>query len=225
MSNRIPVLAVALVASAGLASAVSAQVVLTFNYTDLNGSYSTANSTFTAVASNTPALQSSGNVSRLLDNPSSTAVFNAGFEGGSAANAQINISVFNIMGTLAQGAGSIVLTDTDGDTISMGLSGFWVRQSGGRTFFNGNITNAVFGFAPGSDNVFTGQTGSFNMNFAAQQPLTGALIQLFVRSGVGFFAQDFTGQSTQVAGQLVPTPAAAALMGLGGLAAARRRRR
>jgi MYXO-CTERM domain-containing protein len=56
-------------------------------------------------------------------------------------------------------------------------------------------------------------------------PLTGAIVNLvFGTSNPGFFVNNFNDFAVGVSGQVVPTPGVLALMGLGGLAAARRRR-
>jgi hypothetical protein len=220
------------VAVAGLAASASAEVVLSFGYTDLNGTYAQGgvgiNGTFTANASSAGALQSSGDVTRLIT-PDGTSSFSAGFVGLlDSSDARFTVTVFNKTLNRAQGLGSFVLTDIDGDTITGDIDGLWIRGPQGRTFFNGNLRNVTVNDNPDGegffDGLFNGQAGAFSTDFIRQQPLSGAIVQLFIRTGVGFFDANFDSVSTQVAGELIPTPGALALLGLGGLVAGRRRR-
>lgn len=225
-SMRSITLAAGLALSATAPALAQTDAVLTFGYTDLNGSYvgDSAGGTFTARASAIAPLQSGGDVTRLISVAGST-VFSPGFVGGiDPADAFFEISVFGKSGSIAFGVGYFLLTDVDGDTIRGDIDGFWNRRSSGRTFFNGSLSNVVLTNISG-DGTFDGDGGgSIDMDFIRQQPLTGALVQLFIRTGVGFFDSAFQDNSTQVSGELIPTPGAAALA-LMGLAAAGRRRR
>lgn len=204
-------------------SAVAGPLV-TFTFTNLDGVYAdNGNGTgaFSAVAANAGALQSDGSVTRVIGPGAGTAVFNPGFV-GSGANFVLTLSVFNknnIFGT-AQGAGHFTITDTLGNKLDGDLVGDWINF-GGATFFNGAIANSFF--TPVLAGSFIGNTGGFAMDVPGQ-PLDGSLVQLFLDGPNGFFNNSFAGVSTGVAGQLVPTPASMALLGLGGLIASRRRR-
>jgi hypothetical protein len=221
-------IAAAAVTSAGLASTASADAILTFGYTDLSGQYigDVTGGVFTAVASSVGAIQTSGAASRLIGPGEGVATFDTGFVGNAdLADAQFTISVFNRTANRADGAGQFVITDLDGDTIQGSIDGVWLRGSQGRTFFNGNLRNVTVTDNGDQDGTFNGNEGSWAI--AGVNPplvLEGALVQLFIRSGTGFFDQPFFNTSTQVAGELVPTPGAAFLCGLAGLAAFRRRR-
>lgn len=205
-------------------SAVAGPLV-TFTYTNLNGLYAdNGNGTgnFSALAVNAGGLRTDGSVSRLVGPGAGTAVFNPGFFGGSNADFVLNLSVFNknnVFGT-AQGAGHFTITDTLGNRLEGDLSGDWINF-GGATFFNGAISNSFF--VPVLAGAFVGNSGFFATDVPGQ-PLDGSLVQLFLDSPGGFFNNSFNGVSTGVAGQLVPTPASIALLGLGGLIAGRRRR-
>lgn len=213
-----------LAVAAAAGSAVAGPLV-TFTYTNLNGVYlDNGNGTgnFGAYAVNGGGLSTDGSVSRVVGPGAGTAVFNPGFFGGSAADFVLNLSVFNknnMLGT-AQGAGSFVITDAIGNQLKGDLTGDWINF-GGATFFNGAISNSVF--VPVVNGLFIGNSGFFASNVPGQ-PLDGSLVQLFLDSGSGFFDSNFSQVSTGVAGQLVPTPASMALLGLGGLIAGRRRR-
>jgi uncharacterized protein (TIGR03382 family) len=210
---------------AGSAMAQNNAAVMTFSYSDLSGEYvgGSPGGTFTAQASSV-GLITSGIVSRVVQSPNQ-AIFNPGFEGGPGlSNAIFTISVFAKTAFTAQGAGSFTLTDTNGDRIVGTISGTWVRGAQGRHFFNGNLTNVNLVNTSG-DNVFDGNSGGFDMNFLPFGNLSGALVSLTVRTGVGFFDAPFSANATQVSGQIIPTPGAGALAGLGLVALAGRRRR
>lgn len=202
-----------------LAGSAVAGPLVTFTYTNLSGSYNTGSTTFSASAVNNQSLSTDGSVTRVSGPGAGTAVFNPGFAGG-IANFTLSLSVFNknnIFGT-AQGSGTFTITDYSGSSLSGTLTGDWINF-GGATFFNGAISNSSF-----SGPTFVGNLGSFFTNVPGQ-PLDGSLVQLFLDApGAGFFDNSFSDVSTGVAGQLIPTPATLALVGLGGLVAGRRRR-
>jgi len=202
--------------------AASAQSVITFAYNNLAGTYDGTAGIFSAAAVDTPGLQSIGDVTRLSA-PAGTADFNSGFVSApNLADVVFNISVTGIdqINGLAFGSGSFTLTDTDGSTLSGSINGVWIRGGLGQTFFNGDITNASFNGA-----TFDGESGSFSTNLGFLPPYEGAVTVLFLRPGAaGFFDANFSAIATQFQGELIPTPGAVALVGLGGLAALRRRR-
>lgn len=221
---------------AGLTLAVSSAAfgqatpaLLTFTYTDLAGSYAlngpnVGEGTFTARASSISPLLTFGSVTRLVG-PQAQAQFAAGFEATGQANAVFNISVTNKTAFTATGLGSFTLTDLDGDTVTGTIDGTWVRGSGGRTFFNGNLREVNLNNVSGTG-MFDGTSGGgFQMGLGVPPPYSGALVQLFIRTGVGFFENEFSNNTTQTSGQIIPSPGAAALAGLGMIGLASRRRR
>ena len=221
--------ALALVVAAG--SAV-ADPIITFGYTDLAGSYAAATNTMgtfnaNAVAQPGPGgLRSDGNVTRLIGpGPAlGTANFGPGFVNGpSAADFTLSISVLKAAAnsTFAVGGGSFTMTDTNGDTIGGLVSGTWVTF-GGATFFNGLLSGVTVGDVS-NDGQFNGNIGSFGLG-DLPAVMEGALVQIFLNPPNGFFNANFDNIDTGISGQLIPTPGSLALLGLGGLVAARRRR-
>lgn len=228
MSGKNMIVVAALAAVAGTASAVNADAILSFAYNNLSGSFTGAAGAgqFTASAVNVAPLRSSASYSRNIA-PADSAFFRAGFVSQpGVASFSISISVFNRVGNLAQGGGSFVATDYDGDTIRGTVTGAWQFGASG-TFFNGD--NAVYNFVRGQGNgQFDGDFGS-SFQTSDLEPLGGLpgfLNQLFIApSASGFFETAFANIATTVTGQvLVPGPAALSMLGLAGIVAGRRRR-
>lgn len=225
----------AMVLAAGFAASIVgtalAGPMVTFTYTNLAGQFSydgpgPDTGQFRAVATATKELQTDGSVSLVPGPGAGTAVFNPGFVSRTIADFQIDISFFNRVGNMASGNGSFIARDIVGNTLSGVLAGDWV-MFGGAVFFNGAIRGAVFTPNPLAVLPFTGESAtSFGMGGPiAVQPLDGSIVQIFLATPPNSnMDQDFREVSTGVAGQLIPTPASAALLGLGGLIAARRRR-
>ncbi|MGD9688453.1 MAG: MYXO-CTERM sorting domain-containing protein [Phycisphaerales bacterium] len=227
----------ALLASQALAGA-PVTTILSFGYTDLNGVYTrtgtsgagfgeglmTADAVDVVLGGGTE-LRSSGDVTRL-SSPNGTATFDTGFvSGADVANFHIELSILNNDGDFADGAGSFTITDLDGDTITGNIAGTWIRGGLNQTFFNGDLTSVVLTDNGMADGLFNGNSGSFDLNLGFPGIFEGALVQLFLRPGAGFFDASFSEVSTQVSGEIVPTPGAVALIGLAGAAGLRRRRR
>lgn len=209
-------------AAAGLfASAAQAEVLATLTYDDLGGSYNAG--TFSAVAVNTPFLHSSGDTSRLVGPNSATATFSPGFEGGAdPAGFNLSLSVVPINAQTASGSGTFTAVDRDGDYITGTIAGTWYYPGPGFIFFNGALSNVTLNAV--TDNNFDGTGGgSWDMNLPGGPVFSGALVQL-VFGGADFFQTPFGGRATGITAQIIPTPGSLALLGLGGLAALRRRR-
>lgn len=206
----------------------SAEVILTFGFTDLSGSFEReaipGSGQFRAQAVDSGLLRTAGDVSRLGAG-AGTANFDDGFVSRSDfANVVIDISVFNNNGTTAQGSGTFRVTDDDGDTLTGTISGTWVRGNGS-TFFNGDLSNVALADNESSDGFFNGTDGGvFGLNLPGSAPYEGAFVQLFI-SNPGFFSRTFRGISVQVGAEIVPSPGTLALAGLGGVFALNRRRR
>ncbi len=209
-------LALLTLAAAGLAAGTASGQLISFTYSDLDGSFDSGSGTYMAeVSSNT-----SGDVSRLDSNPG-TAEFDTGTFPHASADFIISMAVTNITASTADGNGTLTILDADGDSLTADVDGVF-RLVFGSIFFEGQLSNAFFGNESG-DNTFDGATmGSFDNPIPAG-PYNGSVVELFFDPG-SFFAADFSNQETLVNGLLIPTPGAAAVLGLGGLMAARRRR-
>lgn len=211
-----------LIAAAGIAATAAvanAQAILTFGFTDVDGSFTAADGSFAGASTAT----TSGDVTRLSA-PGGTAVFDPGFAGVGAADFSFDIDVMITGAGTADGSGSFTITDVHGETLSGDLDGDFVELAPGVIAFNGLLSGVEFNDVSG-DGTFDGPTaGSFGTDLPGTAPYDGALVQLFLDGSGGFFDADFTGISTQVSGVVIPAPASLALLGLGGLAAARRRR-
>jgi hypothetical protein len=212
-------------AVAGLAGAAHADTILTFGFTDLSGSFNSGTATYAAIGVDQGAggaLRTQGDVSRT-QSPTGTATY---LTGQGAGRIFINMAISNIQPNTAQGVGTITILDADGDTLVANLNGNFF-QSGVAVFFNGSLSNPVFTDNGVPDTTFDGPGGgSFLRSFSpATPPFDGAIVQLYMGSGGNLFSSSFSGVATQVNGAFIPAPGAGALLGLGAVAAWRRRRR
>lgn len=200
-----------------LSTGAMGQVIASATYFDLRGAWD--GSLFTANAAALPGLNSSGSVARLVA-PVGTADFEPGFvAAANPANFVLDLTFVPAGPGLGTGAGSFTITDADGDTISGQINGTWI-DGGSQVFFNGAMSNVVF-----TGTSFDGTlAGSFSTLFGGSGIYDGAITQLFLSPPGNFFATPFDNVSTGVTMQILPTPGALALLGLGGLAITRRRR-
>lgn len=206
-----------LIAVAGSASAGTA--IASFTYSDLLGSFDANTGQYTAVAGN----QSAGDVTRL-DVVNGSAEFDTGFlgMGGSLADYVLELTVGNIQAGTADGNGSLTITDDNGDTLTANIDGQF-RVFAGSVAYEGVLSGVFFNDNSG-DGTFDGSTsGSFSTAFPASPPYDGSILNLFFDPGA-FFGQGFSNQTTLSSGLIIPAPAGAALLALGGLGMARRRR-
>jgi hypothetical protein len=212
--------AVFAVAAMVFAAGAQADAILSFGFTDLEGSFNAGTSTFSAMGVNTAPLHTAGSVNRLQD-PVANAQYNAGTAAGLV---NFSLTVGNIMPASATGTGSITIIDADGDSFTSDVTGTFSLVSGA-VFFNGLMPNPAFVPGPQTNNMFDGPSGgSFPLTFApAQPPFTGAVVQLFFDPGT-FFSQSYSGIATQLNGSVIPTPATLGLL-TAGLAMIGRRRR
>jgi uncharacterized protein (TIGR03382 family) len=231
MKNSMRLCAVALVAAAGLTSAAHAEDVnpiVSFTYDDLAGSFTrvgnAGNGVFRAEAVSTTNLQSSGDVSRLVPGVG-TAAFPQGFRADeTVSNFLVELTVTQTVPGVALGGGVFTLTDNDGDVISGTITGTWLALGGGFVAFNGDLSGVTLTDNGAQDDTFNGISGGWQMsNLPGFQPYSGAFVQL-VFGAPSFFQNSFGPRATGITAQIVPTPGSMALLGLAGLAVARRRR-
>lgn len=212
-------------AAAGLASADVA--VSTFTFSDLDSEYFTQDGQsglFTARA----GVATSGDVTRLTQSGATTAEYDSAFaiEDGSLADVVFEMSISNISSLSADGNGSFMIMDVDGDSVSGSLNGTWSRAFAGAPilFFNGTLSDVQF--TAGGDGMFAGSDGlGFELTpFLLDNTLEGGIVQ--VSFGLEtFFDESFSGFSSQFSGTIVPTPGGVALLALGGLGVVARRRK
>lgn len=219
MSFRKTLILATIAGVAAVGASANADVIASLTYDDLSGSYNSGTQQFTAAAVNNAFLQSSGDTTRLVPTQGN-ATFAPGFVSRSVANFVLTCSVVPTGPFAASGVGAFTATDVDGDTITGTLNGVWGRPAPGFIFFNGTLTNVRI---VSNDNNFNGEAGAWNTTFPSPEPYEGAIVQL-VFGGSTFFTGNFSNRAVGITAQIIPTPGALALLGLGGLAAARRRR-
>lgn len=211
--------------TAGVAHAQS--TLASFSYDSLSGTYvpsGPTTGTFTANAVDLTGLRTVGDFNRTIAS-SGNADFPPGFVTDvNSADISISLPVSVSGGSTASSAlGTITITDIDGDTFQSQVDGDWYLLAPGFYFFNGNLTNVVLTDNGVQDGQFNGYNGAWNLSLPGN-PLEGAIVNL-VFGAPGWFSTGFNDFAVGVSGQIVPTPGVLGLMGLGGLAAARRRRR
>lgn len=215
-------------AASTVSMAQAASTLVTFGYNNLEGKYVATdanNGTFSAKAvdQGVGGLQTDGSVSRVIAGAGQSK-FAAGFKSlATLADFQISISFTRLVGNTGTGAGTFTATDAIGNTVSGAIAGVWSLQATIGIVFNGTLNSVVI--TPNA--TFTGTDASstnWNTNLPSPAPYTGALTQLAFNGGVFFSDANLDNVATQVSGQIVPSSGSMALLGLGGLVAARRRR-
>lgn len=234
MTSKVLRVGAMLAVPAAFAASAAADVIASFGYNDLSGAFTSTSATtgmFTANASSTVNLNSSGDVTRLIPT-TGTAQFAPGFFPG-FGNVSVNVSVTGIDTglLLASGTGNITMTDADGDTITADIDGVWIGSTFiPQTYFNGALFNVQFNDNGAADGTFDGTSGSFSIADLTAM-YEGSIAKLFLNPSsqtYTFFNESFQDVDTQVIGEIteiVPTPGATALVGVAGLMVARRRRR
>ncbi len=192
----------------GAIAPATAAPILTFGFTELDGSFDGV-SIFTADA----APDTDGDVSRVVPG-CGTADFDHDFTGG-AADYSMTMTLYNITPDTAEAAGQFIITDADGDTIAGDIAGVWVRN-GVFGFFNGLLDNVYFNEV--GDGIFEGPSGgAFDMDFAAYAPEPYAGSIMMLETGSWFdLGTTWDNQSSLVQAAIVPEPASALLAILGG---------
>jgi hypothetical protein len=212
----------AVVAALGLGTGLaSAGLVASFGFTELNASFSIESGEFSAESDSANGLATTGDVT-AYGAGLSTAVYNPGFyTAGTDAYVLFRMDIVSNDGQTAWAEnGRILIVDADGDNLSGTFEGQWDLRFG-FAFFDGQITSALFNDA--GDGLFEGPGGgSFD---TPEGTLVGALSFLMMEMADGLFETSFTGRSASADGMLItPAPGALALVGIGGLIIARRKR-
>ncbi|MCW5776689.1 MAG: hypothetical protein KIS87_09645 [Phycisphaeraceae bacterium] len=208
------------VAALGFASIASADAILSYTYSDLNGSYDAGSAIFSAMADS----RTSGDVTRLTGS-GGTAEFLNGFYGTDMGDFALEIDVTNNNGSTADGQGWFLVTDANGDTISGLIEGTWIKGAFGTVFFNGQLSNVFINDNSGDAKFNGSSTGHFSTSFQGPiAPFEGALVQLFISSAGQFMTKSFSDVPTLVSAEIIPAPGTIALAVVGGAVAFRRRR-
>ena len=211
---------VGVLATLAIAGLSSAEVILSYTFSDVSGSYNASMGVYTAVADS----MTSGDVTRLDGSPG-TAEFNAGFAGTGLADFFLTIDVTNNNGSTADGSGSFIVTDVNGDTVQGKIVGTWIKGAFGTVFFNGQLSNVTVDDNSGDGSFDGATTGSFSTNFSAYNaPFQGAIVTLYIHSVSAFLTKDFSGVPALVSAEIIPAPSVLALALAGCLVAVSRRR-
>ena len=219
MINRTAIMTVLAAGS----SFAAADIVASYSFTDLNGSFQADTGLFTAFAQNDADLSSGGDVS-LLTGSKGTAQYDTGFLGLGSADVSVQFEVSNITADSADSVGIVSIVDADGDTLTASVSGSWnILNPFGFMFFNGTTTDFSFTDNGDQDGSFDGVNGSFSLAGLTSALFDGA-VSIILQNPGGFSGGNFDGVSTQTDGILIPTPGVLAIAGLG-LAGVTRRRK
>jgi hypothetical protein len=131
------------------------------------------------------------------------------------ANVVLNMSLSDIRTTDANAAGTITITDLDGDTITADINGTWTPL-GIFASFSGSLSNVLFHST--GDGTFEGSNngvldGAFAMDFG-EAPLSGAILQLALPNN--WFADgSFSDANTLIEASVIPAPSATLLAAIG----------
>ena len=216
------------VALTTLAGAAQADLAGTFGFTDMGANWNSGSGILNVGAEENGNLSSSGDLTNYTEvGAPLTALFNSGFaDGSTSADSQFTMELSNITGMSADAVGTFMVTDINGDTLSGNYVGTWTNQFG-FGFFDGEITLASYNADTEAGNgMFEGNAGQAYAVPAGD--MNGGLSMLLqMPEWFDSTTGDFQARTTQLDGILVntvPTPGSMALMGLGGLMTARRRR-
>ena len=178
--------------------------------------------TFSVSVNKSPGTTTSGNVTRQeLPTSDMAYFFNFGWFSPSPGDFSLSMELTNISASYADGIGSFVITDIDGDTIIGDIMGTWIPTGTDNTFA-GTMSNVRFIDTGTPDGSFDGHLGSVQMDFISS-PWCGTLIELS-SGGTWFYNGDYDsaagGVTASVVGpQSVPVPVAV-LLGIIGLGVA-----
>lgn len=181
--------------SAAASGALAQSAAFTCAFNDLVGTYAAATpdrGTLTLRASATTDINSRLEFSRLID-PTGTARFEPGFVANPAnpADFVIELNITRVNSTFAAASGTLVMTDTNGNTAASPVEGYLAPGSGSIAL-NASLENFQFSFLPTNTTTLTGTQGSLNLDdTTCTQPLQGATTCL-IQGDSGFFTSSFT---------------------------------
>jgi len=216
----------AMLAGAGLAAPAHGDAIYDFAFNSLSSSYDAESGDLRSTAVHEDTLSTSGNV-RRLEAPADTARYNEGFADDILSDAAVvlEMKIADSESDERSGAGMLMITDDDGDTLSADLVGTWTTNGLGM-FFNGLLTDVRFADNGDQDGLFEGPDGGDFMFDPDEGPYEGALVLLQLDTAGTGFEDSFEAVATDVMGQAIPAPGGLALaaIGLGACATGRRRR-
>lgn len=205
-----------------LMAAGSAMAVppLDFDFQHLDSAFQSSTSTLTISAEDQPGFFSFGTVRRNLGS-TGTSLFDQGFVSEpNPADFRMSLFITQITPSTALATGPMTITDVDGDVFTATINGTFVHSEGGSSLL-ATMTNMAF---VSDEGLFDGPDGgAFPTAFAPGALSLGTLRLSFVSGPRSSFDGDFQDAETGLVGW-VPAPSGAAVLALGGLAAARRRR-
>ena len=218
--RSINILMVLAIAVAWAAPARAIDPALTFSFSDLDGDFDAGGMLFTAVDDD----DTDGDVTRL--DPFGDAIFDGVLATSQFFSLEMNVFPMGLEdpAQIVASAGTLVVTDLDGDTLSGSVSGIWLNNLGSADFV-GNIQGLVIS---SDDQEFNGTGGTFFSLDGLSGMFDGSIMTLafgnwFTDAGGTF--QDFSDASTLAVGAIVPEPGTLCLLALGTLAISTRRRR
>jgi hypothetical protein len=207
----------------------AADPVLTFGFSDLVGDFTEGSMLFTAIQDE----DTNGDVTRVLA-PTGTTEFSADLWSEIFPFFSMTMEIMpldenndgvpDINPFLAvAGIGTLLITDTNGDTIAGIVDGLWINN--GSANFVGTASNVMI---VSTDNEFNGTTDVISLDGLIGDMFDGNILTLafgnwFTDSGADF--QSFSGASTLAQGAIVPEPATLCLFALAALSVGVRRRR
>ena len=206
--------------------AMAVEPVLTFTFSDLNGSFDSSSMLFEAVNRGDMTLGAThGDVTRL-DGLNADAFFDG--TGDPYTFFELKMTVSSPIppldaDTIVDGVGTIKMVDVDGDILMGDVSGVWINN--GAANFVGSITNFTI---TSDEGVFDGTDGSATSLVGLDGPYDGNVVTLafgeWFTDGNDAF-ESFDDVTVLSQGAVVPEPVSLSLLGFGALAVFARRRR
>jgi len=191
-------------------------------YQDLAATFDASSGVLEIFAADMSGWQSAGFV-RQMGGAGLSAVFSPGFVSApNPASFSASLVVTNIGDGFAEASGEVVITDVDGDTLTMGVDRHALVFGHG----DASVLGITLWVALSSDEgLFDGSDGGqVPTDFALDSAVLSLFIQRDPREGSGLFHSSFSdGRASALFA--IPAPGGAGVLGLAGVVLARRRRR